>query len=190
MTARLLILAATTRPGRRSRQIADWAHAIVVDRRSDLEVELADLVTIGLPFLDEPHHPSEGRYVHDHTKRWSTIVDRCDAVVVVTGEYNRSIPAPLKNGIDHLHAEWQHKPVAFISYSGGVSGGTCAVEQARQALGGVGAWPVAPMINLPHIENLFTRDEFSPAPGLADSLDGVIDELVRATLAARTMTVP
>jgi NAD(P)H-dependent FMN reductase len=57
-------------------------------------------------------------------------VGNCDAFVVVTPEYNHGYPAPLKALIDSVGAEWQAKPVAFVSY-GGVSGGLRAVEQLR-----------------------------------------------------------
>lgn len=30
-----------------------------------------DLAAVALPFLDEPHHPKLGHYVHKHTKQWS-----------------------------------------------------------------------------------------------------------------------
>ena len=53
-----------------------------------------------------------------------------DAFVVVTPEYNHGYPAALKSLIDSVGAEWQAKPVAFVSY-GGVSGGLRAVEQLR-----------------------------------------------------------
>ncbi len=43
---------------------------------------------------------------------------------------NYRYPAPLKSLIDSVGAEWQAKPVAFVSY-GGVSGGLRAVEQLR-----------------------------------------------------------
>ncbi|GAA2944905.1 MULTISPECIES: NADPH-dependent FMN reductase [Streptomyces] len=56
---------------------------------------------------------------------------RADAFVVLTPEYNHSYPAPLKHLIDRHYAEWQAKPVAFVSY-GGISGGLRAVEHLRQ----------------------------------------------------------
>lgn len=58
-------------------------------------------------------------------------VAEADAFVVVTPEYNRGYPAPLKSLIDSVGAEWHAKPVAFVSY-GGISGGLRAVEQLRQ----------------------------------------------------------
>jgi len=57
-------------------------------------------------------------------------IGRADAIVVVTPEYNHGYPAPLKSLIDSVNAEWQAKPVAFVS-CGGISGGLRAVEQLR-----------------------------------------------------------
>ncbi|EDP62921.1 predicted flavoprotein [alpha proteobacterium BAL199] len=57
-------------------------------------------------------------------------LDRAQAFVVVTPEYNHSFPAALKALIDAAKAEWQAKPVAFVSY-GGASGGIRAVEHLR-----------------------------------------------------------
>jgi NAD(P)H-dependent FMN reductase len=57
-------------------------------------------------------------------------IGAADAFVIVTPEYNHSYPAALKALIDGLYAEWQAKPVAFISY-GGISGGLRAVEHLR-----------------------------------------------------------
>ncbi|MCX2781248.1 NADPH-dependent FMN reductase [Microbulbifer thermotolerans] len=60
-----------------------------------------------------------------------TILDAADAFIVVTPEYNHGYPAPLKAIIDSAKAEWQAKPLGFVSY-GGVSGGARAVEQLLQ----------------------------------------------------------
>jgi NAD(P)H-dependent FMN reductase len=57
-------------------------------------------------------------------------LDRAEGFVVVTPEYNHGYPAALKALIDLTGAEWQAKPIAFVSY-GGISGGLRAVEQLR-----------------------------------------------------------
>lgn len=57
-------------------------------------------------------------------------IESADAFIVATPEYNHSFPAPLKELIDAAKAEWETKPVAFVSY-GGVSGGLRAVEHLR-----------------------------------------------------------
>ena len=65
-------------------------------------------------------------------------LERADAFIIVTPEYNHGYPAPLKHLIDSVNKEWQAKPVAFVSY-GGVSGGLRAVEQLRQVFAEVHA---------------------------------------------------
>jgi NADPH-dependent FMN reductase len=44
-----------------------------------------------------------------------------DRFVIVTAENNHGIPAVLKNAIDYLYAEWNHKAVGFVYY--GSAGG-------------------------------------------------------------------
>src|SRR5690606_27212247 len=58
-------------------------------------------------------------------------IERADAIIVVTPEYNHGYPAALKHAIDLGYSEWHAKPVGFVSY-GGMSGGLRAVEQLRQ----------------------------------------------------------
>src|SRR3982750_530864 len=55
-------------------------------------------------------------------------IRRCDGVIFITPEYNRSIPAALKNAIDvgsrpYGKSAWAGKPGAVISVSPGVIGG-------------------------------------------------------------------
>ena len=66
-------------------------------------------------------------------------VARADAVLFVTPEYNRSIPAALKNAIDigsrpYGHSAWQGKPAAVASVSLGAIGGFGANHHLRQSL--------------------------------------------------------
>src|SRR5438874_826487 len=91
---RLLVVIASTRPGRVGPRIADWfaSHAA-----STFDVTVADLAEVGLPMLDEPAYAATGIYVHEHTKRWSAIVAGADAIVFVMPEYNGGFTAPLKN---------------------------------------------------------------------------------------------
>jgi chromate reductase len=61
-----------------------------------------------------------------------------DAVLFVTPEYNRSVPAVLKNAIDvgsrpYGKSVWDRKPVAIISASPGAYGGFGANHHLRQS---------------------------------------------------------
>lgn len=86
-------------------------------------------------------------------------LDQADAFIVVTPEYNRSFPAPLKALIDAARHEWQGKPVAFVSY-GGVSGGLRAVEQLRLVFGELHAAPIRDGVCFANVSEQFE------APGL------------------------
>lgn len=62
-----------------------------------------------------------------------------DGVFFVTPEYNRSVPAPLKNAIDvgsrpYGSSVWDGKPTAIVSNSPGAIGGFGANHHLRQSL--------------------------------------------------------
>src|SRR5690348_6985079 len=125
----LLVVIASTRPGRVGPAVADW----FVDearKHAGFDVEVADLAELAMPLFDEPAHPSTGQYVHEHTKRWSAMVADAAPCVFVMPEYNHSYDAALKNALDYLLREWAYKPVAFVSYGGG-SGGLRAVQAIK-----------------------------------------------------------
>ncbi len=182
MLPRLLIIIASTRPGRMGLPVGRWfegqarAHAA-------FEVELADLLEIGLPFMDEPNHPRLGQYTHQHTKDWSATVKAADAFVFVMPEYNFGLTAPLKNAIDFLHNEWQYKPVGFVSY-GGVSGGTRAVQMVKQVVTTLKMTPLPEAVTLPFVAK-FVDDEgdFMPGETAEQAAQAMLDELVRVSAA-------
>ena len=82
---KLMIIIGSTRPGRAGLPIGDWfaGHARA---HGDFDVDVADLAEIGLPLLDEPHHPRLRQYVHQHTRDWSARVGSADVFVIVTPE--------------------------------------------------------------------------------------------------------
>ena len=110
-----------SRRPRKGPAVAAWFEQVAREQ-GKFEVEPIDLKAVNLPLLDEPEHPRLRRYKHEHTKAWSATVQRADAFVFVTPEYNFSMPPSLVNAVDYLVHEWNYKPVGFVSY-GGVSGG-------------------------------------------------------------------
>ncbi|MGV2496867.1 NADPH-dependent FMN reductase [Pelagerythrobacter aerophilus] len=107
---RLGLIYGSARPGRFCDTIAAW----ITERLNadgGFELDPIDPQAVNAPALVEK-------------------IERADAFIVATPEYNHSFPAPLKELIDAARAEWEAKPVAFVSY-GGVSGGLRAVEHLR-----------------------------------------------------------
>ncbi len=180
----VLIVVSSTRPGRNGPSIARWVDTELAER-GDVRATVADLAEIGLPLLDEPHHPSARDYVHEHTKRWSRLVASADALVFVLPEYNRSMPGSLMNALDFLYWEWQHKPAAFVSYSGGAFGGVRSVEMAKQVLATLGMFPLPDMVNLPRIDDHVRNGVFTAPDGAARTLAAVTDKLLTFVTATR-----
>jgi NAD(P)H-dependent FMN reductase len=146
---KLMIVIASTRPGRVGLPVAQWFTERATEHGA-FDVQVVDLAELELPFLDEPHHPRLRRYTREHTHEWSELVDAADAFVFVTSEYNHGYPAPLKNAIDYLNHEWKDKPVGFVSY-GGVSAGTRAVQQLKQVVTAIKLMPIAEAVNIPFV---------------------------------------
>ncbi|WP_337590162.1 NAD(P)H-dependent oxidoreductase [Ornithinimicrobium sufpigmenti] len=128
---RIAVIAGSTRPKRRARMVADWVTEVA--RRhiagSEVRVDLVDLADVDLPLLDEPVAAAHGLYEHEHTRRWAETIRSYEGFVIVTPEYNHSVPAALKNAIDYLYAEWSNKAVGFVGY--GLNGGVRAIEHLR-----------------------------------------------------------
>jgi NAD(P)H-dependent FMN reductase len=182
----LAIIVASTRPGRAGAPIAQWFAARAKDH-GGFDVNVIDLADVGLPLLDEPNHPRLRQYVHQHTKDWSAVIAAADAFVFVTPEYNYGYPASLKNAIDYLHHEWQHKPVGFVSY-GGVAAGTRAVQQLKQVVTTLRMLPVFDSVNIPfHTQFLGQDGQFHANEVMDQAADTMLDELVRTEAALRPL---
>jgi NAD(P)H-dependent FMN reductase len=182
----LTIIMGSTRPGRAGAPIAQWFAARAKDH-GGFDVNVVDLAELGLPLLDEPNHPRLRQYTQQHTKDWSAIADAADAFVFVTPEYNYGYPASLKNAIDYLHQEWQHKPVGFVSY-GGVAAGTRAVQQLKQVVTTLRMLPVFDSVNIPFHTQFLSPDGVFHANEVLDQAAGaMLDELVRTEAALRPL---
>ena len=153
---KLLIVIASTRPGRIGLPVAEWFYERAAEH-GGFELKLVDLAVLDLPLLDEPSHPRLQQYTQAHTHAWSRVVADADAVVLVTAEYNYGYPAALKNAIDYLHHEWRYKPVGFVSY-GGVAAGTRAVQQLKAVVQAVQMFAVSGAVNIPFVPQFLTDD--------------------------------
>ena len=129
---RIAIIVGSTRPGRRGADVAAWVQAAAVGR-VDATYDVVDLADHPLPHLDEAMPPILGTYSEAHTQAWASTIATYDGFVVVTPEYNHSIPGVLKNAIDYLFAEWNHKVAGVVAY--GAENGARAAEHLRQIFG-------------------------------------------------------
>ncbi|NBE94349.1 NAD(P)H-dependent oxidoreductase [Nonomuraea sp. KC401] len=119
---RVAVIIGSTRAGRACDAVAGW-FTERARRREELAVKVLDLAGYAFP----AHYPAQATPA---MRRFAGDIGAADGFVVITPEYNRSFPAPLKQAIDFAYDEWQAKPVGFVSYGSG-SAGHYAVEQLR-----------------------------------------------------------
>ncbi|GGY00116.1 NADPH-dependent FMN reductase [Streptomyces fructofermentans] len=169
------IIIGSTRPGRNGEAVAHWVHEIA-SARTDAEFELVDLLDYKLPVLDEAYPATLGNYSQSHTKAWAEKIDSLDGFVIVTPEYNRSVPGALKNAIDFIYAEWNNKAVGFVSY--GSVGGSRAVEHLRGIAGELQLADVRGQVALSLFTDFENFSTFKPADIHRDTLGTTLDQVV------------
>jgi NAD(P)H-dependent FMN reductase/GNAT superfamily N-acetyltransferase len=184
---RVLVIVCSTRPGALGPAIGEWLTTSLALPAADLSVELrsVSLADLDLPFLDEEEHPATGIYRHQHTRRWSAIVDDADGFIVVTPEYNYGMPASLKNALDYLSREWAWKPVAFVSY-GNTSAGTRSVQHAKQVVTTLRLVPTGATLAI-RIGDAVEHGRLRPDSDRDRAASKVLDELVRLSHALRPL---
>ena len=174
-------------PQRKALPVAQWALAHA-EARGDAAYELLDLADFALPVLDEPLPAAHGHYEHAHTRAWSERIAALDAFVIVTPEYNHSLPGPLKNAIDFLYSEWFDKAAGYISY-GIDAGGARAVEHLRVVMNELRVASVREHVAL-SLSADFTGDAFTPQPYQEARLGRLLEQLIAWGGALRTLRQP
>ncbi len=95
----------------------------------------------GLPMYDYDEHQADG--IHPIATAWADAIRAADAVVIVSPEYNWSIPGGLKNAIDWLSRlkdqPFAGKPVVLQSAATGQLGGSRMQYHLRQSLTSIDA---------------------------------------------------
>lgn len=183
----LHVVVASTRPGRQGAKVAAWFQAAALAHGA-FRVELVDLAEVALPLFDEPRHPRLRQYEHAHTHAWSAVVDRADAFVFVTPEYNHGPPPALVNALDFVVQEWAYKPVGFVSY-GGVSAGLRGVQATKAIVTALKMMPIPEAVSIPFFVQHMDPDtgEFRPPETQSFAATAMLDELLRWTRALKTL---
>jgi NAD(P)H-dependent FMN reductase len=125
---RIAIIMGTTRATRFADKPAKWIHGVAT-ARGDMDVELLDLRDYPMPFFDEPASNAWVPSKNEVAQRWQKKVAGFDGYIFVTAEYNRGVPAVLKNAIDYSYPEWNRKAAAYVGY--GSVGAARSIESLR-----------------------------------------------------------
>ena len=89
-----------------------------------------------LPFYDHEETPLETP-IHDLStpeQAWLDQLAAQDGYIIISPEYDHAIPGILKNALDFVGPEVDHKPVQIITYSHFSDGGMLAAESMVEIL--------------------------------------------------------
>lgn len=183
----LQVIIASTRSERAGTSVAAWFDDLA-RRHGGFDVEVVDLAEVDLPLFDEPRHPRLRQYAQAHTRAWSETVERADAYVFVTPEYDHAPPAALVNALQYLVQEWAYKPAGFVSY-GGVSGGTRSVQAAQPIVVTLRMMPIPEGVHIPFFSRHLDREEdrFDPGAVQEQAAMRMLDELQKWATALRPL---
>lgn len=144
--AKILVIVGTVRQGRQGRAVADWYLTEARALAPHFDWEILDAAEESLPLFAESAPPLYGQY-SPRQQALAAKIRAARGFVFVSGEYNKSLPASLKNLLDYIYAEWNRKAAAVVSY-GGSGGGLRAAEHLLPVLNNLGVAVIRNQISI------------------------------------------
>ena len=99
---------------------------------------LVDPLEKQLPLLDRMFKEYAPGTAPPVLQEMADLYRRADGFMIVTAEYNQSVPPALKNLLDHFLEEYFWRPSSIVSYSAGRFGGVRAAVALRTILAELG----------------------------------------------------
>jgi NAD(P)H-dependent FMN reductase len=188
---RLLILYGSVRSDRQGIRAARFLERRCRDRRH--EATLIDPVEHPLPLLDRMYKEYPKGQAPEVLERLASHIREADGFLIVSGEYNHSIPPALSNLMDHFLEEWFWRPSAIACYSAGAFGGVRAAMQLRVMLCELGTPSIPSLFPVPRVQDAFDESGAALDPAYDRRVARFLDEFewyARALKRARAGGVP
>ena len=163
------VVLGTVRSGRMSEYVAKVVTE-EIEKRMGVETELIDIAKMQLPTNDAGEaikHPD-----------FASKMDRADALVIVSPEYNHGYCGLLKHVLDSCLKEYIHKAVGIVGVSAGPFGGTRVIQNLLPVMRELGLVTIFWDVNFSTVQGAF-----SPEGNLLDQsyirrIDKFLKELI------------
>ena len=156
MPLKIVVLVGSVRSDRQGIKAARFVQTALAARGHD--VTTVDPAEAKLPLLDRMYKEYEKGKAPPVLERLAVLYRAADAFVIVSGEYNHSIPPALSNLLDHFLEEYFFRPSAIVCYSNGQFGGVRAAMQLRAMLCELGMPSIPSLFAIPKIQDTFGAD--------------------------------
>ncbi|QKQ98317.1 hypothetical protein GKQ38_02185 [Candidatus Nanohaloarchaea archaeon] len=173
----LLVIEGTAREGRKSIRPALYVTRKLNSRGHD--TELFDLADREIPMLEHTRYSDNDKHPED-IEEFGQKVEKADGLVVVSPEYNHSIPGSLKNLLDHLYPEYNDKPFSFVTVSGGSFGGVRALSHLHDVALEFGG-NIGPDIPVSNVGSTFNEEGELEDDNYIDRFESFLDDVEEHT---------
>lgn len=170
------LLYGSVRSGRQGIKAAKFLEKRLKER--DVDVRFIDPLEYQLPFLDKMYKEFDEGTAPEPMEAIANHFRESDGFLVVTGEYNHSIPPALKNMLDHFQSEYLFKPSAIACYSAGSFGGVRAAVHLRVILAELGTSSISSMQPFPGVQDLFDENLVPKNDRIEKSVSRFLDEFL------------
>jgi NAD(P)H-dependent FMN reductase len=140
------VILGTPRQGRESENAARFVFE-QTKKRAGVETEFIDVRLLPMKLDDA------GEQMKD--PKFAATIERCDALILVTPEYNHGYPGLLKHALDMNLKEYIHKAVGICGVSAGAFGGARVIENLLPVMRELGLVMIFEDINFGRIGTLF-----------------------------------
>ena len=110
--------------------------------------------------------------------KFSATIQRCDALIIVTPEYNHGYPGLLKHALDMNLEEYIHKAVGICGVSVGLFGGARVIEGLLPVMRELGLVTIFWDVNFGNVQNLFDDQGNLLDQSYVRRLDKFLNELI------------
>jgi NAD(P)H-dependent FMN reductase len=121
-------------------------------------VTLVDPLDYPLPLLDKMYKEYKAGEAPETIQKIADLIIPADGYIIVSGEYNHTVPPALSNLLDHFLEEYFFKPSAIMCYSAGSFGGVRAAMTLRAMLAEMGMSSIPSILPVPKVQSAFDDD--------------------------------
>src|SRR5438309_5209267 len=140
------LILGTARQERQSGHVARFVFE-QTKKRAGVETELIDVRALPMR-LD-----AAGEQMKDLA--FSSTIERCDGLILITPEYNHGYPGLLKHALDMNLKEYIHKAVGICGVSAGPFGGARVIEGLLPVMRELGLVTIFEDVNFGAVQNIF-----------------------------------
>ena len=138
---------------------------------------LVDAMELQLPLLVRMYKEYAPGSAPPALEQLAALYRRVDGFVIVSAEYNHSVPPALSNLLDHFLEEYFWRPSGIVCYSAGQFGGVRAAVQLRAMLAELGMPAIPSECAIPRIGAALDEQGRAQNEHATRTLDRFLDEL-------------